>query len=68
MVTARCHPVSRTFYDRKRAEGKSHKQAVISLARATTRSMTAINPSRTQGRRTRPARSQFAMCPILPGS
>ncbi|ETA66398.1 IS110 family RNA-guided transposase [Haloechinothrix halophila] len=26
-------PASRTFYDRKRAEGKSHKQAVIALAR-----------------------------------
>ncbi len=24
---------SRTFYDRKRAEGKSHKQALIALAR-----------------------------------
>jgi hypothetical protein len=26
-------PVSRAFYDRKRAEGKSHKQALIALAR-----------------------------------
>ncbi|MEX5307631.1 IS110 family transposase [Kocuria sp. CPCC 205258] len=26
-------PASRTFYDRKRAEGKSHKQALIALAR-----------------------------------
>ena len=26
-------PASRTFYDRKRAEGKSHKQAIIALAR-----------------------------------
>jgi transposase len=26
-------PSSRTFYDRKRAEGKSHKQALIALAR-----------------------------------
>jgi transposase len=27
------HPDSREFYDRKRAEGKKHKQAVIALAR-----------------------------------
>jgi hypothetical protein len=26
-------PSSRTFYDRKRAEGTSHKQALIALAR-----------------------------------
>lgn len=26
-------PSSRTFYDRKRAQGKSHKQALIALAR-----------------------------------
>jgi transposase len=26
-------PASRTFYERKRAEGKSHKQALIALAR-----------------------------------
>ena len=26
-------PASRTFYDRKRAEGKNHKQALIALAR-----------------------------------
>ncbi|WP_066515997.1 IS110 family transposase [Curtobacterium ammoniigenes] len=26
-------PASRTFYDRKRAEGKSHKQALLALAR-----------------------------------
>jgi len=26
-------PASRTFYDRKRSEGKSHKQAIIALAR-----------------------------------
>jgi hypothetical protein len=26
-------PASRAFYDRKRAEGKSHKQALIALAR-----------------------------------
>jgi hypothetical protein len=26
-------PSSRAFYDRKRAEGKSHKQALIALAR-----------------------------------
>ncbi|MER7539519.1 IS110 family transposase [Streptomyces sp. NPDC097704] len=33
MVAARCCPVSKAFYERKRAEGKSHKQAVIALAR-----------------------------------
>ncbi|MFF4421539.1 hypothetical protein ACFY04_12255 [Streptomyces sp. NPDC001549] len=26
-------PGSKTFYDRKRAEGKSHKQAILALAR-----------------------------------
>jgi transposase len=30
---ARCCPQSRTSYQRKRAEGKNHKQAVLSLAR-----------------------------------
>ena len=33
MVAARCCPVSKAFYERKRAEGKSHKQAIIALAR-----------------------------------
>ncbi|MFF1932045.1 IS110 family transposase [Streptomyces sp. NPDC058228] len=33
MVAARCCPVSKAFYERKRAEGKSHQQAVIALAR-----------------------------------
>ncbi|MGX1546933.1 IS110 family transposase [Streptomyces adustus] len=32
-VAARCCPTSRAFYDRKRAENKTHKQAVIALAR-----------------------------------
>ncbi|WP_406409560.1 IS110 family transposase [Streptomyces sp. NBC_01643] len=32
-VTARCCPTSKAFYDRKRAEGKNHRQAVIALAR-----------------------------------
>jgi transposase len=32
-VAARCCPVSRAFYERKRAEGKTHKQAVLALAR-----------------------------------
>lgn len=27
------HPISRAFYDRKRAEGKRHHQALIALAR-----------------------------------
>ncbi|MFD8282431.1 IS110 family transposase [Streptomyces solisilvae] len=33
MVAARCCPASKAFYDRKRAEGKGHQQAVIALAR-----------------------------------
>ncbi|MFJ9026419.1 IS110 family transposase [Streptomyces sp. NPDC102259] len=32
-VAARFCPTSRAFYERKRAEGKSHKQAVLALAR-----------------------------------
>jgi transposase len=32
-VAARHCPVSKTFYDRKRAEGKGHKQAILALAR-----------------------------------
>ncbi|MGA5504700.1 IS110 family transposase [Streptomyces umbrinus] len=32
-TAARCCPVSKAFYDRKRAEGKGHKQAVLALAR-----------------------------------
>ncbi|WTW92364.1 IS110 family transposase [Streptomycetaceae bacterium NBC_01309] len=33
LVSIRCCPESRRFYDRKRAEGKRHTQAVIALAR-----------------------------------
>lgn len=33
MVSIRSSPASRIFYDRKRVEGKTHKQAVIALAR-----------------------------------
>ncbi|WP_393074566.1 IS110 family transposase [Streptomyces sp. LN704] len=33
MVAARCCPVSKAFYERKVAEGKGHRQAVIALAR-----------------------------------
>ncbi|MET8516493.1 IS110 family transposase [Streptomyces sp. NPDC005077] len=33
MVAARCCPTSKAFYDRKRAEGKGHRQAIIALAR-----------------------------------
>ncbi|MCX5077923.1 IS110 family transposase [Streptomyces sp. NBC_00424] len=33
MVAARCCPTSKAFYERKRAEGKNHKQAIIALAR-----------------------------------
>ncbi len=32
-VAARCCPTSKAFHDRKRAEKKSHKQAVIAIAR-----------------------------------
>jgi transposase len=33
LISIRCCPESRTFYDRKRAEGKRHNQAVLALAR-----------------------------------
>jgi transposase len=33
LVSIRCDPNSRKFYDRKRAEGKKHIQAVLALAR-----------------------------------
>ncbi|WP_434597928.1 IS110 family transposase [Streptomyces sp. A5-4] len=33
MVSIRCDPNSRKFYDRKRVEGKRHVQAVLALAR-----------------------------------
>ncbi|MFF1603358.1 IS110 family transposase [Streptomyces mirabilis] len=33
MVAARSCPVSKAFYERKRAEGKGHKQAITALAR-----------------------------------
>jgi hypothetical protein len=33
MASLRSCTASRAFYDRKRAEGKGHKQALISLAR-----------------------------------
>ncbi|AJC61436.1 IS110 family transposase [Streptomyces sp. 769] len=33
MVAARSCPVSKAFYERKRAEGKGHRQAIIALAR-----------------------------------
>ncbi|QCX82852.1 Transposase (plasmid) [Streptomyces sp. YIM 121038] len=32
MAAARCCPASEAFYDRKRAEGKGHRQTVIALA------------------------------------
>lgn len=32
-IAARAHPVSHAYYDRKRREGKTHKQAVLALAR-----------------------------------
>nr|WP_211257280.1 IS110 family transposase [Streptomyces megasporus] len=33
MVSLRCCPASKAYYDRKRREGKGHKQAVLALAR-----------------------------------
>lgn len=33
MISIRCCPASRAYYDRKRAEGKRHTQAVLALAR-----------------------------------
>jgi transposase len=33
LISIRCNPQSRSFYDRKRAEGKHHTQAVLALAR-----------------------------------
>lgn len=33
LTSVRYDPNSRTFYNRKRAEGKGHTQAVIALAR-----------------------------------
>ncbi len=33
MVSLRCCPVSKAYYDRKRQEGKGHKQALLALAR-----------------------------------
>ena len=33
LVSITCSPQSRAFYDRKRAEGKKHTQAVLALAR-----------------------------------
>jgi len=33
MISIRSCPESRTYYDRKRAEGKNHTQAVLALAR-----------------------------------
>jgi hypothetical protein len=33
MTTARCCPVSKKFYDRKRSEGKGHQQAILAPPR-----------------------------------
>ncbi|WP_137816980.1 IS110 family transposase [Gandjariella thermophila] len=33
LISIRCCPASRAYYDRKRAEGKRHTQAVLALAR-----------------------------------
>ena len=32
-IAVGCDPTSKTYYARKRAEGKNHQQAVIALAR-----------------------------------
>jgi hypothetical protein len=40
-------PASRTFYERKRAEGKSHKQALIALARRRINTLWAMLRDRT---------------------
>jgi transposase len=42
-----CHDDSRTFYDRKRREGKRHHQAVIALARRRVNVLWAVLHSRT---------------------
>ncbi len=33
LVATGCHPASKAYYRRKRAEGKTHDQAVLALAR-----------------------------------
>jgi hypothetical protein len=33
MVSLKCCPASKAYYDRKSNEGKSHKQALLALAR-----------------------------------
>ena len=40
-------PASRAFYERKRAEGKSHKQALIALARRRINTLWAMLRDRT---------------------
>lgn len=41
-------PVSKAFYDRKRAEGKGHKQAVLTLARRRTNVLWAMIRDKTE--------------------
>ncbi|GGT55110.1 hypothetical protein GCM10010271_68660 [Streptomyces kurssanovii] len=48
MIAARFCLTSKTFYDRKRAEGKSHKQAVLALARRSLDVMWALIRDRRQ--------------------
>ena len=48
-------PASRAFYDRKRAEGKSHKQALIALARRRITTLWAMLRDRTTYREPLPA-------------
>jgi transposase len=58
-TAATCCPISRAYYERKRAEGKTHKQAVIALARrrinviwAMLRDSTPFNPTAVKTART----------------
>ena len=48
-------PASQAFYDRKRAEGKSHKQALIALARRRINVLWAMLRDRTTYREPLPA-------------
>ncbi|WP_344174744.1 IS110 family transposase [Pilimelia columellifera] len=53
-------PASRTFYDRKRAEGKTHKQALIALARRRITTLWAMLRDRTLYQEPAPASTPSA--------
>ncbi len=53
-------PASRAFYDRKRAEGKSHKQALIALARRRINVIWAMLRDHTPYREPNPANAEIA--------